>query len=171
MNMFFIVFKKIIFITVFFFQIVNTLLFLFRLIQMFSYRKKKHEIHILTVSSGVSWLIFILSIISSIAVLGNLLVERNTDVIIIVGIFIVGHIFCTYLIVSQLFFRIEFSGNTVTVYKILKQYSFNRQDVRLQERRLTVYLLSGEKKLVSWDCRLVNFEEEANLYRFILNGK
>lgn len=165
------IFEKIIFVFVLILQAVNTFLVLFRSIQKAVFKKKKSGTHILAMSAGLYWFIFVLSVIASIAVLGNIFEEKSTDLIIIVSMFIAGHIFCTYLLFSQLFWRIGFSGETVTVCSFLKKASYNRKDLQLKEKRFTICLMSGEKKLADWDCRCMNIKEEANFYRFILNGK
>ena len=158
-----------IYIVIFIFQIVNTLMVLFRSIQT-AIDKKRKKVHILTASSGFYWLIFFLSAVSALVVLTNF-GSSDIGTRIVILLFLSGHILCTVLLCTQLCWRIEFSGNTVTVYKLLKKASFNREKLSLRERRFTVSLLSEGQKITNWDCRCVNIEEEANLYRFILNGK
>ena len=165
------IFEKIIFVFVLIFQAVNTFLVLFRSIQMAVSKKKKSGTHILAMSSGLYWFIFVLSVIASIAISANIPEEMNMDDIIFLGMFIAAHILCTYLLFSRLFWKIEFSGETVTVCSFRKKVSYNRKDLQLKEKRFTICLMSGEKKIADWDCRCMNIKEETNFYRFILNGK
>lgn len=170
MNLCIDVFEKIICIVVIIFQSVNVLIVLFRLTQTLVYKKQKKQLNMLTVASWFYWTIFIGSIIACCAILGSV-GYRDADTMIVAAMFILGHALCTYLLFSQLFWRIEYHEETVTVYGFLKRVSVERKELQISESRNIIYLSFGKRKIAKWDSRCVDFQEEARLFRFILNRK
>lgn len=151
-------------------QSVNVLMVLLRLTQTLVYKKRKNELNMLTVSSWLYWTIFVGSIIACCAIFGNI-GYRDANIMIVVMMFILGHGLCTYLLFSQLFWRIEYCEETVTVYGFLKRVSVERKELQISESRNIIRLSVGKKKIAEWDSRCVNFQAEAQLIKFILNGR
>lgn len=170
MNLYINIIEKSICVIVVISQSVNVLMTLFRLKQTLVYKKHKNKLNMLTVSSWFYWTIFVGSIIACCAIFGSV-GHRDANTMAVAVIFILGHALCTYLLFSQLFWRIEYCEETVTVYGFFKKVSVERKELQISESRNIIRLSVDKKKIAEWDSRCVNFQEEANLIKFILSRK